>query len=242
MSTNASIKQKMTPEVRRGVVSWIVKAIAGLVFFAALLFLSAGRWDWVWGWVFLGLFAVTSIVHVLILIPTNPELLAERSRGIRENTKDWDKVINSFASGLLPIASWVISGLDARYGWSSPMSLALHIGGGIFFALGWAMLLWATASNAFFSLYVRIQEERGHTVQTGGPYQFVRHPGYVGAILYQLATPFLLGSWWALIPMILSVPLYIMRTVLEDKTLHEELPGYVEYAQQTRYRLLPAIW
>ena len=242
MSTGTYVKQKMTPEVRRGVVSWIVKAIGGLVFFAALLFLSAGRWDWVWGWVFLGLFAVASIVHVLILIPTNPELLAERSRGIRENTKDWDKVITSFASGLLPIASWVISGLDARYAWSSPMSLALHIGGGIFFALGWAMLLWATASNAFFSTTVRIQEDRGHTVQTGGPYKFVRHPGYVGAILYQIATPFLLGSWWALIPMMLSVPLYIMRTVLEDKTLHEELQGYVEYAQQTRYRLLPGVW
>jgi len=243
MSTNTSVKkQEMTPEVKRGVVSWIVKAIGGLVFFAALLFLSAGTLSWVWGWVFLGLFAVASIVHVWILIPTNPELLAERARGIRENTKDWDKVINSFASGLLPMASWLISGLDARYGWSSPMSLALHIGGGTFFALGWAMLLWATASNAFFSVTVRIQDERGHTVQTGGPYQFVRHPGYVGAIVYQLATPFLLGSWWALIPMALSVPLYVLRTALEDKTLHKELDGYKEYAQQTRYRLLPGIW
>jgi protein-S-isoprenylcysteine O-methyltransferase Ste14 len=70
----------------------------------------------------------------------------------------------------------------------------------------------------------------------------VRHPGYVGGILYQLATPFLLGSWWALIPMILSVPLYIVRTALEDKTLQDELDGYAEYAQQTRYRLLPGIW
>ena len=242
MNNNTSIKQKMTPEVRRGVVSWIVKAVGGLVFFAAMLFLSAGRWDWVWGWIFIGLFLVASIVHVLILIPTNPELLAERSRGIREGTKSWDKLITSFAAGLLPMASWVISGLDVRNEWSPPMGPALHIGGGIFFALGWALLLWATASNAFFSTTVRIQEERGHTVQTGGPYQFVRHPGYVGGILYQLATPFLLGSWWALIPMILSVPLYVLRTTLEDKTLHEELDGYKEYAQQTRYRLLPGIW
>jgi len=145
------------------------------------------------------------------------------------------------------MASWIMSALDVRFEWLppfgwSPMSLALHIGGGIFFALGWALLLWATASNAFFSTTVRIQEERGHTVQTGGPYQFVRHPGYVGGILYQLATPFLLGSWWALIPMILSVPLYIVRTALEDKTLHEELDGYREYAQQTRHRLLPGVW
>jgi protein-S-isoprenylcysteine O-methyltransferase Ste14 len=238
----------MTPEVKRGVVAWIAKAAGGLVFFAALLFLSADRWDWVWAWVFLALFAAASVAHVLILIPTNPELLGERARGIRENTKDWDKVISSFAAGLLPMASWVISALDERFGWPRPlgwlprMSPVLHIGGALFFALGWAMLLWATASNAFFSTTVRIQEERGHIVQTGGPYRYVRHPGYVGGIVYQLATPFLLGSWWALIPMILTVPLYVLRTALEDKTLHEELDGYAEYAQRTRYRLLPGVW
>jgi len=247
VDSNTSVNRKMTPEIRRGVVSWIVKAVGGLAFYGALLFFSAGRWDWMWAWVFLGLFAAASVVHVLILIPTNPALLAERSRGIREGTKTWDKFIVSFAAGLLPMASWVMSALDVRFEWLppfgwSPMSLALHIGGAIGFALGWALLLWATASNAFFSTTVRIQEERSHTVQTGGPYQFVRHPGYVGAIVYQLATPFLLGSWWALIPMTLSAPLYVLRTALEDRTLHEELDGYRDYAQRVRYRLLPGIW
>jgi len=242
MNGNASAKQHMTPDVKRGVISWIAKAVGGLVFFALLLFLSAGRWDWIWAWVFLGLFLIASIVNVLILIPTNPALLADRSRGIREGTKGWDKWITSFAAGLLPMASWVIAALDVRNEWSPQMSLVLHVGGSVFFALGWAMLLWATASNAFFSTTVRIQEERSHTVQTGGPYQFVRHPGYVGAIVYQLATPFLLGSWWALIPMTLSAPLYVLRTALEDRTLHEELDGYRDYAQRVRYRLLPGIW
>jgi protein-S-isoprenylcysteine O-methyltransferase Ste14 len=243
LNDNASVKQKMTTEVRRGVVSWVVKAVVGLLFFAALLSLSVGRWNWVWAWVFVGLFAAASIAHVLILIPTNPELLAERSRGIREEgAKSWDRFIASFAAGLLPMVSWIISGLDVHFEWSPPMSLALHIGGVIGFALGWAIVLWATASNAFFSTTVRIQKERGHTVQTGGPYQFVRHPGYVGAILYQLATPFLLGSWWALVPMVLSVPFYFVRTVLEDKTLHDELDGYKEYAERVRYRLLPGVW
>ncbi|MDY7076402.1 MAG: isoprenylcysteine carboxylmethyltransferase family protein [Chloroflexota bacterium] len=242
MNNGTSVEQRMTPEIRRGVVSWIGKAIGGLVCFAVLLFLSAGTLGWIWGWVFLGLFALASIIHVWILIPTNPGLLAERARGIRENTKGWDKVVNTFASGLLPIAAWVVSGLDVRYDWSSPMASALHIGGGILFALGWVMFLWATASNTFFSFSVRIQEDRGHTVQTGGPYRFVRHPGYVGAMLYQLATPFLLGSWWALIPMGLSVPFYVLRTALEDKTLHEELDGYKKYAQQTRHRLIPGVW
>ena len=233
---------EMTPEVRRGVVAWIVKAASGVMVFCLILFLCAGRWDWVWGWVFIGIFALVSIVNVLILLPTNPALLADRSRGIRENTKNWDKIIVSFSAGLLPIASWVVAGLDERWGWSPPMPLALHVGGGVGFALGWAILLWATASNAFFTTTVRIQRERDHTVQTGGPYRFVRHPGYVGAILYQLANSFLLGSWWALIPMALTVPLYVLRTALEDRTLHEELGGYAAYAERTRYRLLPGVW
>jgi len=98
------------------------------------------------------------------------------------------------------------------------------------------------ASNAFFSEGVRIQEERGHVVATGGPYRYVRHPGYVGAMLAQLATPFLLGSPWAFVPGVGSVALYAVRTHLEDRTLIEELPGYREYARRIRYRLLPGVW
>jgi protein-S-isoprenylcysteine O-methyltransferase Ste14 len=100
----------------------------------------------------------------------------------------------------------------------------------------------ATASNAFFSQIFRIQKERGHTVATGGPYRFVRHPGYVGTILFEIATPIMLGSWWALIPGGLSALLYLVRTALEDKALLDELDGYKEYAQKVRYRLLPGIW
>lgn len=242
MSEIASVDRRMTPEVRRGVWAWILKAAGGLVFFTLLLFLLVGRWTWVWGWIFLGLLAAASAAHVVILLPINPALLAERSRGLRAGGKTWDKIVVSFAAGLLPLAAWGIAPLDVRFGWSPSMPLAPQIAGAIFFALGWAMILWATASNTFFSTTVRIQEDRGHTVQTSGPYQFVRHPGYVGALLYQLATPFLLGSWWALVPMVMSVPLYLLRTALEDRMLHKELEGYAEYAQQTRYRLVPGAW
>jgi protein-S-isoprenylcysteine O-methyltransferase Ste14 len=237
MNGNAS---NMTPEVKRGVVSWILKAIAGLIFFAVILFPIAGRWDWGWGWVFIGLFTLASIVHVFILIPTNPALLAQRSRGLREEgaTKT-DKFLTGMGAGLMPMLSWIVAALDVRFGWSA-MSLPLYLVGVIGFILGWVFILWATASNAFFSTTVRIQS--GHTVQTGGPYQFVRHPGYVGAILYQLTTPFLLGSWWAFIPTILSVPFLAVRTALEDNMLHHELDGYQEYAQDVRYRLLPGVW
>jgi protein-S-isoprenylcysteine O-methyltransferase Ste14 len=231
----------MTPEVKCGVVLWIVKAIVGLIFIAAMLFFIAGRWDWVWGWVFIGLFTLASIANVLILIPTNPALLAQRAKGLREEgaTKT-DKFLTGIGAGLLPFIAFIIAALDIRFGWSASMSLALHLVGMVGFGLGWGLILWATYSNAFFATTVRLQAEQ--TVQTGGPYQFVRHPGYVGAILYQLVTPFLLGSWWALMPMILSVPFLIVRTALEDRILHEELNGYQEYAQDVSYRLLPGVW
>jgi protein-S-isoprenylcysteine O-methyltransferase Ste14 len=232
----------MEAEVRRGIISWIATALFGLVLFALLIFLLAGRWDWVWGWVFIGLMATASVANVLILLPTNPELLAERSRGIRRNTKGWDRIVASLAAGLLPMTSWAVAALDERYHWPPAMSPALQSLGAVVFACGWALFLWATASNAFFSVTVRIQEERQHTVQTGGPYQLVRHPGYVGAMVYQLATPFLLGSWWALIPSLLSLVFFVLRTALEDRTLYQELEGYDEYARQTRYRLLPGVW
>jgi protein-S-isoprenylcysteine O-methyltransferase Ste14 len=89
---------------------------------------------------------------------------------------------------------------------------------------------------------VRIQAERGHRVVTGGPYQYVRHPGYVGGILHHLAAPLVLGSPWALIPGALGAAALMARTALEDRTLREELPGYADYAQRVCYRLVPGVW
>jgi protein-S-isoprenylcysteine O-methyltransferase Ste14 len=97
-------------------------------------------------------------------------------------------------------------------------------------------------ANAYFSTAVRIQLDRGHTVCRTGPYRFVRHPGYVGFILQSISVPFLLGSWWALIPGIAATVLMIMRTSLEDRTLRAELPGYQDYVWDVRYRLVLGIW
>lgn len=233
---------RITPQVRREIIKWIVQAALGWVAYGLILFLAAGRVDWIWGWVQLIVLAAFMAGHPLLLIPINPELLAEREQGFRtEGVKRWDKYIASVAAGML-LPMWVVAGLDVRFHWTGVMPIGLHVGGLVANALGYALFLWAMVSNAFFSEGVRIQTERGHAVATIGPYRYVRHPGYAGAIVAAIATPFLLGSLWGLIPAILSATLYVVRAGLEDETLLEELPGYQEYAQQTRYRLLPRLW
>lgn len=233
----------MSPETRREIVKWIVQSALGLVGYGIVLFLCAGRLDWIWGWVWLAVMAAFMAAHPLILIPTNPELLAEREKGLRDKgMKPWDRWIIIFAAGVFPFASWVVAALDERFGWSEPLPLSVHLAGLLVTVLGYALFLWALASNAFFSEGVRIQTERGHTVATGGPYRYVRHPGYSGAILSFMATPLLLGSLWALVPALAGSGLYVLRTALEDRTLIAELPGYEAYTWQTRYRLLPHVW
>jgi protein-S-isoprenylcysteine O-methyltransferase Ste14 len=236
------MRQKMTPQVQREITKWVVQAALGVVAYGLILFLAAGRVDWIWGWAQLIIIAAFMAAHPLLLIPINPELLAEREKGFRdEGVKRWDKWIAGLAGGML-LPLWVVAGLDVRFHWTGGMPIAFHVGGLLANILGYALFLWAMVSNAFFAEGVRIQQERGHRVATDGPYRYVRHPGYAGAITAAVATPFLLGSLWGLIPAIMAAALYVVRTGLEDKTLMEELPGYREYAQQTRCRLLPGLW
>jgi protein-S-isoprenylcysteine O-methyltransferase Ste14 len=109
---------------------------------------------------------------------------------------------------------------------------------------GFAMIIgWRVMSvNTYLSRSVRIQEERGHQVITSGPYRFVRHPMYVGALLFVLCIPMVLDSIWAFIPSAVIVILFIIRTALEDRTLIEKLPGYAEYTKRVKYRLIPFVW
>jgi len=242
MNEHPPARPEIAPETQRAIILWIVQAALGLVGYGVILFLSAGSLGWVWGWALLGVLTAFMAAHPLILVPINPELLAEREKGVRDQgVKTWDKWIASLAAGMMTL-SWIVAGLDVRFRWTAPLPLACHVAGLVIVILGLALFLWAMASNAFFSEGVRIQEERGHAVATDGPYRVVRHPGYVGAILAQLATPLLLGSLWAFIPSVALAAFYTLRTYLEDRTLIDELPGYEEYARRTPYRLVPGVW
>jgi protein-S-isoprenylcysteine O-methyltransferase Ste14 len=239
MNTNPSVEQKEKSDTTHGVVRWLSRETMGVLGQAVVLFLSRGRWDWAMGWAFVILTALWVGATALVVIPRNPDLLAERL-GPRKGAKTWDAVIMSIV-GLALIACYIVAGLDVRYEWTR-ISLPLQIAALVIVVLGYALTVWATAANAFFSLIVRIQQERGHTVAAGGPYRFVRHPAYVGGVALYLATPVMLGSLWALIPGGLSAVLMVVRTALEDKTLLNELDGYEAYAVQVRYRLLPGVW
>jgi len=175
------------------------------------------------------------------LIPRHPELLAERAQRSIEGMKSWDKWLTSIV-GIATLVKYILAGLDIRNGWSDAMPFWVHIVALLISVFGYALSTWAMTENAFFSMIVRYQEERGHQVCNTGPYKFVRHPAYIGTILFELVVPFLLGSWWTLIPSSIVAILMVIRTALEDRTLQDELPGYTAFTQQTRYRLLPGVW
>ena len=217
-----------------------IRETMGIVFMGVALFWSAGRIDWWPAWALIAVMLAWITATAIVILYFNPDLMAERL-GPRKGGKLWDTAIMSIV-GLLGLALLIVAGLDQRYGWTGSIPLAAQIAALAVCVLGYVLGVWATASNAFFSQIVRIQTERGHTVATGGPYQYVRHPAYVGTILYQLAVPVLLASWWALIPGGLIAILLVLRTALEDRTLQAELTGYADYARQVRYRLLPGIW
>ena len=159
----------------------ILRRFVPVVFSVAItspcLFGSAGRLDWLNAWVLLGLNFVASIVTAALLW-RNPELLAERSN-IKAG-KSWDKVIVGIVVLLGPMATWITAGLDTRFHWSDGLPPLAFIVGVVVAVLAAALIAWAMRSNKFFSSVVRIQKDRGHVVVRGGPYRFVRHPGYIG--------------------------------------------------------------
>jgi protein-S-isoprenylcysteine O-methyltransferase Ste14 len=219
----------------------ILLRLLGFVFLlAAILFLAAGRVDWLMGWIYMTMYACMTVVAVL-LVPLDPELIAERTR-IREGVKEWDKSIAVVGSVLYPLAILIVAGLDTRYGWSLRIPLSIQVIALLAAAVGNLLSNWATAANRFYSRFVRIQTERGHVVISDGPYRTVRHPGYLGQILFSLASAPALGSLWSLIPGGLFAVLLVVRTALEDQTLKEELDGYKAYTQRVRHRLIPGIW
>ena len=220
----------------------IVHTVIWLVILGAILFLSAGTLDWPEAWVLLIGSGALGLVSAVIIARHDPQLMRERMRGpIQNQQKPWDKVLLAVVM-VLCIAMFVVAGLDAVRFRTSNMPLWLEALGAAGIALGIYIFHVVMRTNSYATAVVRIQDERGHQVVSTGPYAFVRHPMYSGAILYFLGIALLLGSWYAVGIAVALIALFGLRAVWEEQTLIDELPGYAAYAQRVRYRLIPGLW
>jgi len=221
----------------------VIRFVVTTLFTLGLLFLSAGRLDWWEGWAYTGMTLFVLVLSRGLILVRNPGLAKERAEaGKRENVKAWDKLLLPVIAIYGPLVSWILAGLDERFGWTPDLPDYIQIIALCVIFLGSMIATWAMVVNRFFSSHVRIQVDRGHTVVNAGPYRVVRHPGYAGGILSWIAAPVFFSSYWVAVTALVVIALNILRTALEDRMLREELPGYREYAERVRYRLLPGIW
>jgi protein-S-isoprenylcysteine O-methyltransferase Ste14 len=222
----------------------LLRAVVQLVFsfavWGGLLFLSAGDFAWLRGWLHIGLWLATFVVNASVLLRLNREVVSARLKPKWSSERADTILLMLFL--LVTLAIPVVAGLDAvRYGWSRLpfwtiyVGIALHVSGD-------ALLLWTMIVNPFLEKTVRVQTERGHYVVTIGPYAIVRHPMYLGVVLMFLAVPLVLGSAWTFAPVVAMALLLMVRTVLEERLLRRDLSGYEEYMGQTRWRVIPGIW
>lgn len=216
-----------------------------LIFIIVIPFLPlilSRQWDWWEAWVYAIIGILGVAVSRLLASRRNPDLLVERARFLQlDDAKSWDKILAplvGFGGGLIPL----VAGLEAMLHWPTPFNITVKILALTFILVGYALGSYALIENRFFSGMVRIQTDRGHQLVSSGPYRWIRHPGYTGALLTYLATPFFLDSRWSFIPVLFITIVLVIRTRLEDEVLQNELEGYRDYMKQVRYRLLPGLW
>ena len=222
------------------------RAILLMLFFIVVIpflpLLISRQWDWWEAWVYAIIGILGFAISRVLAARRHPDLLAERARFLQhEDAKPWDKYLSplvGLGGGLIPL----VAGLDALFDLSPPFSLPVKILALVSILAGYVLGSYALIENRFFSGMVRIQTDRGHQVVSSGPYRWVRHPGYAGALLTYLATPFFLDSKWAFLPVVFISIVLVIRTNLEDKVLQNELEGYRDYARRVRYRLLSGVW
>jgi protein-S-isoprenylcysteine O-methyltransferase Ste14 len=215
-----------------------------MTLFAVALMWPAGTWHWWEAWVMVALWTAFGLVMTPYLLRHDPKLLAERMKlvPLHKDQKAWDKVI-MLLFFILGIALYIVPGFDVvRYEWSEPLPLWMRVFAIVLHLPCFVMLGWVMRENTYLAQVVKIDKEREHQVITTGPYALVRHPMYTIVIVLLFAVPVALGSRYALILAVLLTALLVVRTYLEDRTLHAELADYPEYARHTPYRLIPGIW
>jgi protein-S-isoprenylcysteine O-methyltransferase Ste14 len=204
--------------------------------------LVSRRWDWWEAWVYALISVVGFAASRLLAARRHPDILAERAGFMSHvDAQSWDKALaplTAFGSGFIPL----VAGLEASSGQSPDFSIAAELISLAILLAGFVVSSYGMIENRFFSGVVRIQIDRGHHVVSTGPYRWIRHPGYAGAILVYLTTPVFLDSYWAFVPAFVVTAVLVVRTRLEDETLQRLLDDYGAYAARVRFRLLPGVW
>jgi protein-S-isoprenylcysteine O-methyltransferase Ste14 len=235
--TDEREQHKGRPDTVKNILRRLLQVSISIIITLIILLVSSGMINWIYAWI-LTLTSVLVIIINAFIFPA--ELISERGRK-KENVEKWDKIITGIM--IIPwFTLYIIAGLDIRFGWTHELALWVHIVALVIYMTGNALVSWSMTANNYFSTSVRIQYDRGHTVSSGGPYSYIRHPGYLGMIVFLLSTPIILGSFWALIPAVITVVLLIIRTSFEDDTLKNKLEGYKEYAGRVKYRIISGVW
>jgi protein-S-isoprenylcysteine O-methyltransferase Ste14 len=217
----------------------VVMTVIYLAVMGGLLFGAAGRLDWPMAWAYMVILTASTVA---LLVLGDREMLLVRARK-EKGAKTWDQFLANVSFILFWPVSNVVAGLDyGRLHFSPPIPMPLRLIALLAFAFGLAFAVWAMLANKFFVKFIQIQTDREHIVITKGPYAYVRHPGYVGSALAFISLPVALSSLLALLPASAGISLWVVRTYLEDRTLHKELDGYSQYASRVRWRLIPGIW
>jgi protein-S-isoprenylcysteine O-methyltransferase Ste14 len=214
-----------------------LEATALLAFFGLCLFVPAGRISWFAGWAYLAIFAAFTAAAFVVV---RPELVRERAAPGPGSDRRDALIAGIGFVGLYP-GTLIVAGIDAAHG-ARCIPPFCQVPAFVLFAAGYGFALWAMRANPFFSTFIRIQSERGHSAVSSGPYAWVRHPGYAGTMAAHLVLPAALGSTWAFAPAIAGCLVFAVRTAREDRVLAERLPGYGEYKARVPWRLIPGVW
>ena len=230
----------MNQNDRRAAIRYLLQIAIFVLIFALSLFLPAGRWDWGMGWAYVTVIALSQFGVAAILISKKSALLDERSQ--MGGKRDLDRVLAGVMAVFGPVSICIVAGLNLKNGWPPSLPFAFQLTGLALGILGSALTVWAMAVNQFFYGVMRVAKEKGHVVCDRGPYRIVRHPGYIRAALFTLASPLILHSVWAFFPALLTIVAILLRTRMEDANLQTKLDGYRSFTQRTRFRLFPGIW
>lgn len=227
--------------LNRDGIKYLLAPFCWSVMMTLSFFIAAGRLDVPRAWLAYGLHFLGAVAGALLMGRFAPGLLNQRG-AVRQGTKSWDKRILLLYFLLVLLVIPAVAGLDAgRYNGSHPGS-AFAVAGVVLYCAFFLLFHWAMLVNAHFEGTVRIQHDRDHRVVSSGPYRLVRHPGYLAMILGCLADPFIIGSFYALIPASSAIIVLVIRTRLEDRMLQTELTGYGDYARRVRFRIVPGLW